>query len=161
MVAKTAGLLAMKLLSADKTQYAALWAFFGNHGESHLLPVYWWIAVPTINALAFFSMLGLLVRYPVDGVDVDLNRISPTWALRLQHEHGVRIPRRRRGSFGCERYYAEDDDSDSSSLYDRAEKARPEDKVHLPMSTVLKLRREGVDLEKWRFVAEETPVETN
>lgn len=98
-------------------------------------------------------MLGLLIRYPVDGMDVDLNRIPSMWALRLQHEYGVHITKRRRGSFGCERYYAEDEDdeSDSSSLYDRAEEAQPEDKVHLPMSTVLRLRREGVDLEKWRY----------
>lgn len=148
---KTAGYLLLWALRVDKVEYAPLWTYFSRRGASHLLPFYWWISVPLICALAFSSMLGLLVRYPVDGFDVDLNRLSSMWALRLQHEYGVHVPRRRRGSFGCEKYYAEDDESDSSSLYDRAEEANPDDRVHLNMSTVLRLRREGVDLEKWRY----------
>lgn len=147
---KTAAYVLLLVFRADKTAYAPLYAYFGNHGASRLLPFYWWISVPLIDALAFFSMLGLLVRYPVDGFDVDVHRLSTTWAMRLQHEFGVNVPRRRRGSFGCQKYIA-DDESDSSSLYERAEEANPEDKVHLSMSTVLRLRREGVDLEKWRY----------
>lgn len=174
---KTALAAALRLAGVERGApgggvHAALWAFAAQHGSARLLPRWlpWWVGVPFTGAFALLTMAGLFVRFPVDGVDIDARRVSSLWALRLQHEYGVLVPRRRRPSFGCELYCAEDDDgapvpapadaddgadarSDTSSAYDRAEEARqsPEDRVHLSMSAVLRLRREGVDLDKWRY----------
>lgn len=153
---KTLGLFVLKLGNVNRVQHVALYGFFSRHGSSNLLPFYWWISLPIIYCLTFFSMLGLLIRYPVDGMDIDARKVNTYWVMVLQHEHGIEISTsRRRGSFGYELYYSGDDYSEAKpdpyGHKDTREDTADEGKVHLPMSTVLKLRRDGVDLEAWRY----------